>query len=107
MSESDLHFGDMHAELFDSFGVEGTVQRGMDLPVPVVVVVDRSVAQYDDNGRVVRRVDLVSFLTAEWQALRNDRVVVPDSLVMPGGFDKKVDTLESDDGFVNKAVMYG
>ena len=93
-------FAGMHAELMADFGEAGSVVRGAAEPVPVTVIIDRGVAQTDDYGRVVRRVDIASFLVAQWQPQAGDRLTV-------GAWTKAVQTLEDDDGFVAKAVMHG
>lgn len=93
-------FDDMHAELFEVFGQDGFVTRGVDPAVPVRVVIDRGVEQFDDLGRVVRRVDVASFNVAEWSPQQNDVLAI-------GAWSKQVDAIDSDDGFVAKAVMYG
>lgn len=97
---TDAAFADMHADVMDEFGQPGLVVRGADVPVSLNVLIDRGVAQTDDYGRVVRRVDIASFLVAEWQPQAGDRLTV-------GAWTKSVQTLEDDDGFVAKAVMHG
>ena len=93
-------FAGMHADLMAEFGEPGFVTRGTAAPVPVTVIVDRDVAVTDGYGSVVRRVDIASFLVAEWQPQSGDRLTV-------GAWTKSVQTLEDDDGFVAKAVMHG
>jgi len=93
-------FAGMHADLMAEFGEAGFVTRGTAEPVAVTVIIDRGVAQTDDYGRVVRRVDVASFLVAEWQPQAGDRLTV-------GAWTKAVQTLDDDDGFVAKAVMHG
>ena len=93
-------FAGMHADLMAEFGEPGFVTRGTAEPVPVTVIVDRGVAVTDGYGTVVRRVDIASFLVAEWQPQAGDRLAI-------GGWTKAVHTLEDDDGFVAKAVMHG
>ncbi len=100
MSDADLAFADLHADLFEVFGQDGTVQRGGDAPVPVRVVVDRGVERYGTNGEVVATVTVVSFMVAQWVPSAGDVVAV-------GVWSKKVDVLDSDDGYVATAVMYG
>ncbi len=97
---SDAVFADMHEGLFDVFARAGYVTRGTADPVPVRVVVDRGVVQTDDYGRVVRRVDIASFLAAEWQPQAGDRLTVD-------AWAKSVQTIEDDDSFIVKAVMHG
>lgn len=100
MSDADLAFADLHADLFEVFGQDGTVQRGSDAAVPVRVVIDRGVERYGTNGEVVATVTVVSFMVAQWIPSAGDVVAV-------GAWSKKVDVLDSDDGYVAKAVMYG
>ncbi|HDS1834380.1 TPA: hypothetical protein QEM98_000465 [Stenotrophomonas maltophilia] len=100
MSDADLAFADLHADLFEVFGQDGTVQRGGDAAVPVRVVIDRGVERYGTNGEVVATVTVVSFMVAQWMPSAGDVVAV-------GAWSKKVDVLDSDDGYVAKAVMYG
>ncbi len=100
MSDADLAFADLHTDLFDVFGRDGTVQRGAAAAVPVRVVIDRGVERYGTNGEVVATVTVVSFMVAQWVPTQGDLVVVD-------AWSKKVDVLDSDDGYVAKAVMYG
>lgn len=93
-------FDSMHADLMAEYGQPGFVARGVAPLIPVTVIIDRGVAIMDDTGRVVRRVDIVSCLNTEWQPLQGDILTV-------GAWSKGVDGIDSDDGFVTKAVMYG
>jgi hypothetical protein len=100
VSDADLAFADLHTDLFDVFGRDGTVQRGAAAAVPVRVVIDRGIERYGTNGEVVAIVTVVSFKAAQWIPSAGDIVTV-------GAWSKKVDVLDSDDGYVTKAVMYG
>lgn len=97
---SDPLFDGMHEDLFDQFGQDGTIQRGAAAPVPVRVVIDQGVKRYGTNGEVVATVTVVSFMVAQWIPSAGDVVSV-------GAWSKKVDVLDSDDGYVAKAVMHG
>lgn len=99
MSQEPI-FDGLHEDLFDTFAQAATVVRGAYAPEAIEVVVDGGVAQYDDLGRVARLVTMVSFRTAQWQPLAGDEVTTAE-------WTKTVDTIEQDDGFVCKAVMYG
>lgn len=100
MSDADLAFAALHTDLFDVFGQDGTVTREDVIDFPVRVVIDRGVERYGTNGEVVASLTVVSFMTAQWIPSAGDVVTV-------GAWSKKVDVLDSDDGYVAKAVMYG
>lgn len=100
MSDADLTFADMHADVFEVFGQDGMIVRGADEPVPVRVVIDRGVERYGTNGEVVAIVQLVSFMASQWVPVQGDVLTV-------GEWTKPVDVLHSNDGYVAKAVMHG
>lgn len=93
-------FDPLHEDLFAQFGQDGTVSRGAAAPVAVRIVEDRGVQRYGEHGEVVGRVTMVSFLSEQWVPRSGDVVSV-------NAWTKKVDVLDSDDGFVAKAVMLG
>ena len=100
MSDADMAFADLHLDLFEVFGRDGTVQRGSAAAVPVRVVIEQGVERYGTSGEVVATVTVLSFMSSQWVPSAGDVVTV-------GTWIKKVDVLDSDDGFVAKAVMYG
>jgi hypothetical protein len=97
-------FDSMHTEhcstLFDVFGRDGTIQRGNSAAVAVRVVVDVGVEQLGEYGQVVARVTTVSFLSAQFRPRQGDVLTLPE-------WTKPVSSVETDDGFVVKAVMHG
>lgn len=95
-------FQSMHTDLFDVFGEDGTVQRGVDAPVAVRVVIDRGVQRYGSNGEVVGVVSVVNFMLSQWSPRSGDVLALTDSV-----WTKKVDVVEDDDGYVAQAVMHG
>ena len=90
--------------LFDAFGVDATVQRGADAPVPVRIVVERNVVRLGEYGQVVARVDTVDVMLTQWQPQRGDVVAWADQL---GTHSKALTAEIEDDGFVAKAVLHG
>lgn len=104
MSFDDIELMDMHADLFEEFGVGATVLRGMALPVPVRVVIDRGVERIGEFGQVIGRVDVASFLVSQWQPQQGDVLAWTDRL---GLHSKAVESLQEDDGFVARAVLHG
>lgn len=104
MSFDDLELLDMHADLFEEFGVDGTVKRGDADPVPVRLVIDRGVERIGEFGTVAGRVDTASFLVSEWEPAQGDVVAWTDRL---GSHSKRVESLLENDGFVAKAVLHG
>jgi hypothetical protein len=94
-----VDFASMHARLFDTFAVDGTVVRGASPPVAVKVIIDRSVETLGDYGKVLTTVATASFLTTQWVPKQGDVIHI-------GSEVKKVDKLHSDDGFVARAVLH-
>jgi hypothetical protein len=96
---SEDTFADMHADLFDELGQDGTVSRGVTAPVPVRVIIERGVQLLGEYGQVVETVDRASFLVAQWRPAQNDVLSVT-------GATRKVQRLLSDNGYVAKAVLH-
>lgn len=95
---------DVHADVFDEIGVDATVQRGADAPVPVRIVVTHGRQKLGEFGQVIARQDRVDFLVAQWRPEQGDTVVWTDHL---GAHTRKVATPEDDNGYVAKAVLRG
>jgi hypothetical protein len=100
VSLADPIFADMDAELFAQFGEAATVQRGADAAVPVTVVLDRGVEKMGDYGQVVARVTTAMFRNVEWVPAQGD------VLHLTAG-DRKVESIDSDDGMVTTVVLHG
>lgn len=100
MSLGNAQFDSMHDELFSQFAESCNVQRGTDTPVTTRCIVDDGVARIGQYGNVIGRVSKVSFLRSEWQPQRGD-VVIIDTLA------RKVESIDTDDGFVVEAVLHG
>lgn len=100
MSAADITFADMHDVLFNELGEDATVQRGGDAPVPVRVFVERGIEILGDYGRVVSRVTKASFINSEWQPQQGDVLTLSSGA-------RKVDTIDTDDGFVTRVVLHG
>ena len=104
MSFDDLELMDMHADLFEEFGVDATVVRATALPLPVRVVIDRGVERIGEFGTVAGRVDVASFMVSQWEPRQGDLLAWTDRL---GAHEKRVESLVENDGFVAKAVLHG
>lgn len=96
----DPRFAAMDDVLFDEFGVDGTVQRGAAAPVAVRLIIDEGVVRLGEYGQVIGQVTVASFKVPQWRPLPGDVVTVD-------GLARKVDDLDSDDGYVAKAVLHG
>lgn len=101
MSEFDSIMDEADEVLFEAFGEAATVQRGAAAPVPVTVYVERGVvAQTDAYGRPTARVMKASFRNSEWEPKSGDVLVLASGT-------HTVEVIESDDGSVSVAVLYG
>lgn len=93
-------FACMHAALFDRLAEPCNVQRGTDAPVTVRAIIDDGVARVGQYGNVIGRQTKVTFLRDEWQPQRGDFVIIDDTA-------RKVETIDTDDGFIVEAVLHG
>jgi hypothetical protein len=97
---AEAAFASLHTGIFQIFGRDVTVVRGQALPAAVRVVLDRNVEIFGDTSQLASRVDVVSFMSAQWLPRQGDVLAV-------GGEQRKIERLLSDDGYVSKAVLYG
>lgn len=97
---ADAAFDAMDDTLFDAFGVDGSVVRGVAAPVPVRVVLTRGVERLGEYGQVVARVTTASFRNREW-APRPGDVLTVDART------RAIDDILKDDGYVAEAVLHG
>ncbi|PZO66192.1 MAG: hypothetical protein DI635_00790 [Pseudoxanthomonas suwonensis] len=97
-------FAGVHEELFELFGVDGHVRRGLDDPVPVRLVIARGVETLGEYGQVVARVTTADFLVRQWQPKQADVVTWTDD---HGMHTKRVDSVDDDDGYVARTVLHG
>ena len=104
MSFDDDVFGPMHASLFETFGVDATVTRGVDAAAPVRIVVSRDQEVLGEHGQFMQRVTTVETLVEQWQPKNGDVFAWTDRL---GNHSRKVDRPLENDGFVAKAVLHG
>lgn len=104
MSFDDTFADAMLPQLFDTFGVDATVQRGAVAAVPVRIVVNRAQSRLGEYGQVVARVDTVDFMLSQWSPQQGDRVAWTDRL---GAHAKTLAADIEDDGFVATAVLHG
>ena len=95
---------DVHAEVFDEIGIDATVQRGTEAPVPVRIVVTYGRQKLGEFGQVIARQDSIDFLSAQWQPQQGDTVAWEDHL---GAHSRKIASPEDDNGYVAKAVLRG
>lgn len=102
----DAMLADLHPELFDVFGSDGTIARGTAQAVPVRIVIDQGVDRIGEYGQSIGRVSTVSFLAVQYRPQRGDVVTALDAA---GGtlWVKPIDTIDADDGYVVRAVMHG
>ena len=104
MSFDDDVFAGMHVSLFETFGIDATVQRGAGASVPVRIVVNRGQERIGEFGSTIGRIDTLDFLIAQWTPAQGDVVAWTDRL---GAHSKQVETLIANDGFVATAVLHG
>lgn len=90
----------MDATLFEAFAIDASVVRGSDPAVPVRVVIDQGVERLGEYGQVVARVTLASFRNVEWKPQ-------PGDVLTLNGVERAIDDIDSDDGYVSKAVLHG
>lgn len=100
MNDFDTAIASADDALFEAFGTDTTVQRGVDAAVPVRVVLTRGVARLGEYGQVVATVTTADFRNSEWQPRRDD------VLLLSSG-DRAIESITSDDGAVTQAVLYG
>lgn len=101
----DDHFADiMLPQLFDTFGVDATVQRGAAAPQPVRIIVNRNVPRYGDYGQVVGTSTVVDMQLAQWHPQQGDVLAWTDRL---GAHNKTISAEIDGDGMVAKAVLHG
>lgn len=104
MSFDDSFAAEELVGLYETFGIDGTVQRGASAEQPVRIVVDRGQARTGEHGQVIALVDVVRFMSAQWVPVQGDWVRWTDRL---GNHNKQVDSVISDDGLEARAVLYG
>ncbi|MEN1942659.1 hypothetical protein WCE55_02205 [Luteimonas sp. MJ293] len=104
MSFDDIALMDMHEDLFEEFGVDAAVARTTAPPVAVRVVIDRGIERIGEFGQVIGRVDVASFMVAQWEPRQGDQLTWTDRL---GSHSKAIESLQENDGFVAKAVLHG
>lgn len=92
-------------DLYEEFGVDATVQRGLDAPVPGVrIIVDRGQERVGDYGSVIGRIDSLGFMCSQWAPVQGDVVRWTDRF---GSQEKTIESVISNDGFEAKAVLHG
>lgn len=91
-------------QLYDTFGTDGTVQRGVAAAVPVRIIVDRDQEQLGEFGQVVARVDRVRCMTSQWTLQQGDVVAWTDRL---GAHSKPVEVQVESDGLESWGVLHG
>lgn len=100
MNDFDAAIAGADDALFDAFGTDSTVQRGVADVVDVRVVITRGVQRYGEYGQVVGRVTTVDFRNAQW-------VPRPGDVLHLGEGDRSVQSIEADDGQVTRVVLHG
>lgn len=100
MNDFDTAVADMDTTLLDTFGEDATVQRGTDAAVPVRVFVQRGVQKLGEFGQVVARVHTATFQNSQWEPAQGDVLVYSTGT-------RKIESIDSDDGFMTVAVLHG
>lgn len=100
MSEFDALAAGMDASLFETFGEDATVSRGVGAPVPVRVVITRGVERFGEYGQVVGRVTVADIRNSEW-------VAKPGDVLQLTSGARTVEAVDKDDGYVNSVVLHG
>lgn len=93
-------FGAADDALFAQLGEQGAVARADAPAVPVVLMVEDSLQDVGQFGRVVGGRRVLSARNREWVFQRSDEVTVR-------GRTAKVDVLLNNDGLVNRVVLHG
>lgn len=91
-------------QLYAEYGVDATVQRGADAPVPVRVIVDYAVRTMGELGQMVGEQDQASFMVAQWRPAKGDVLVWANRF---GPATKRVTSLITDDGLEAVVVIRG
>lgn len=105
MSFDDDFAADSLPALYEEFGVDATVQRGLDAPVPGVrLIVDRGQERVGDFGSVIGRIDSVGFMCSQWTPVQGDVVRWTDRF---GSHEKQIESLIFNDGLEARAVLHG
>ena len=94
----------MHADLFETFGVDATVVRGAAAAVPVRAIVKHGVQQFGEYGQVIGRATTVDFQLAQWTPEQGDVVAWTDHL---GMHSRTVARPGEADDYVAVAVLRG
>lgn len=97
-------FNDMHSVVFDTFGCDATVVRGTNAPVSVRIVVNYGSPRYGEFGQIVGSSTTVDFLRSQWRPEQGDVLTWTDHL---GAQTRPVSALDTDDGYIVKAVLRG
>lgn len=100
MNDFNAAVADMDSTLLDAFGEDATVQRGAGTPVPVRAFIERNVEKLGDYGQVVARVNRATFQNSQWIPQQGDVLVYSTGT-------RKVESIDSDDGFMTVAVLNG
>ncbi len=87
-------------DLIASLGEQGTVVRGVEGPVALMLFVDDAVQDLGQHGRVVSSKRVVMMTKQDWQPARGDVITVR-------GRTSKVEEILSDDGLVVTVVLHG
>lgn len=90
----------MHADLFELEGVDATVQRGADAPVPVRVILEEGRQVFGEYGQTVGQVRIAHFLVAQFLPAEPDVLTV-------GASSWAIDSVPKNDGLVAEAVLRG
>ena len=104
MSFDDTFADAMLPQLFDTFGVDATVQRGAAAALPVRIIVNRGVPRYGEYGQVVGTSTVVDMQLSQWQPQQGDVLAWTDRL---GAHSKTISAEIDGDGMVAKAVLHG
>ncbi|QDH70848.1 hypothetical protein [Marilutibacter alkalisoli] len=104
MSFDDDFAADALVDIYDTFGVDGTVQRGAAAPEPVRIIVDRDQERLGEYGQVIGRIDKVRCMIGQWTLQQGDVVAWTDRL---GTHSKTVETQADDDGLESVGVLHG
>lgn len=95
---------DMHAGLFETFGVDATAKRGIADAVPVRIIVDYDGRTYGEYGQVVGRATLVDVQLSEWAPKQGDVLAWTDHL---GSHTRTVAAPVKQDAYVAQVVVRG
>lgn len=93
-------FANAGARILADIGEDVIVQHGTDPALTVRALVEDGVARIGQYGNVIGRQTKLTFLRSDFIPQRGDTVTL-------NGIDRKIEAIDTDDGFIVEAVLHG